>query len=383
MQRVSPDRGVLLLQLLELLLEVLPVLGGLLDQVVLLVDLDVGDAAGAGQGVAAVGQAAGELALLEEVPDLLGPDGGPQLHVAGGDALGRGQDVGLDVEVLDAEPLAGPAPAGHDLVDDQQDAVLVAELAQALHVALRRDDDAVGPHDRLHDDGGHALGVVVHELFLEHGQGLLPALLLVLGAERVAVGVGAEEVHHAGDARLGGPAARVAGQGDGPRGGPVVALPGSVDLLPTGEPAGGLDGVLVGLRPAVGEEHVVQVAGGELGHHGGQAGLGLGAEARGDEAELLHLGLHGLQHVAVGVADVDVQQSRTAVDDLAAVRVVHVDPFGAVDHQWVPPALGLPAVDDVRAVQFLQLCGLHATSCGSASLLCRSDRKGQAGVTTR
>ena len=273
--------------------------------------------------------------------------------------FGRGDDVGDDVVVLDAEPLPRPAPGGHDLVRDEEDPVLIAELAQALHVALRRRDDPVGADDRLDDDGGNRLGVVVHELLFENGKRLLPALLLVLGAEGAAVRIRTEEVHHAGDARLGGPAARISRQRDGPRRGAVVALPGRVDLVPAGEPARGLDGVLIRLRAAVGEQHVVQVSRCHLRHHGGELGLGLGAETRGHEAELVHLRLHGVQDVLVAVPQVDVQQARAAVHDPAAVRVVHVDALGMVDHRGQSAALSLPAVDDVLAVQLLQFLGLH------------------------
>jgi hypothetical protein len=54
------------------------------------------------------------------------------------EALGEGQDVGLDPVGLDApEVLAGAAPAGLDLVGDEQDAVLVADL-------LHRPEEPVG-----------------------------------------------------------------------------------------------------------------------------------------------------------------------------------------------------------------------------------------------
>ena len=52
--------------------------------------------------------------------------------------------VGHDVPVVDREPPAGAAEAGHHLVGDQQDAVAVADLAHALEVAVGRDEDPVG-----------------------------------------------------------------------------------------------------------------------------------------------------------------------------------------------------------------------------------------------
>ena len=47
---------------------------------------------------------------------------------AGGDALGEGDHVGDDAVALGGEGRAEPAIAGDHLVEDQQDAVLVADL---------------------------------------------------------------------------------------------------------------------------------------------------------------------------------------------------------------------------------------------------------------
>ena len=59
----------------------------------------------------------------------------PAARDAAGQRLGQRQDVGLDAPVLVGEPLAGPAHAGLHLVEDQQQPVLVAELAQPFEVA--------------------------------------------------------------------------------------------------------------------------------------------------------------------------------------------------------------------------------------------------------
>ena len=56
-----------------------------------------------------------------------GPAGADGHAVAQG--LGHGDDVGPDAVVLEAEPPAGAAEAGLDLVDDQQHAALVAQPA--------------------------------------------------------------------------------------------------------------------------------------------------------------------------------------------------------------------------------------------------------------
>src|SRR6185369_16896237 len=80
-----------------------------------------------------------------------------ELDVGAREALGHRDEVGLDAPVVDGEPLPGPPEAGHDLVGDEQDAVPVADLAQALHVAVGRDEDPVGAHDGLDDDRGDRL----------------------------------------------------------------------------------------------------------------------------------------------------------------------------------------------------------------------------------
>ena len=61
---------------------------------------------------------------------------------------------GHDVPVLAREPAPGAAEAGHDLVEDQQDAVPVADLADRLEIAVGRRDDPVRPRHRLEDHRG-------------------------------------------------------------------------------------------------------------------------------------------------------------------------------------------------------------------------------------
>ncbi len=55
-----------------------------------------------------------------------------------GDGLGEDEDVGLDAGELRGKVLAGPAESGLDFVVDEEDAVLVADLPEALHERLGR-----------------------------------------------------------------------------------------------------------------------------------------------------------------------------------------------------------------------------------------------------
>ena len=72
---------------------------------------------------------------------------------AAADALGDRHDVGRDAGPLIGEQFAGAADAGLDLVEDQQQAVLVAELAQRrAGTAASTTRDAALALDRLDQD---------------------------------------------------------------------------------------------------------------------------------------------------------------------------------------------------------------------------------------
>ena len=77
-----------------------------------------------------------------------------------GDALGHRHHVGRHAEALRGERLAGAAEAADHLVEHQQDAVRVADLAQPLQVTLRRHQHAGRTRDRLDEAGGDVLGAV-------------------------------------------------------------------------------------------------------------------------------------------------------------------------------------------------------------------------------
>src|SRR5207247_10973606 len=85
--------------------------------------------------------------------------------------------------------------------------------------------------------------------------------LLHIAAEDRAVRVRVEEVHHAGDPGLGGPAAVVATQRHRTLRLAVERAPLREDLVPLGEQAGDLDGVLVRLAAARREDRLREIAG--------------------------------------------------------------------------------------------------------------------------
>ena len=128
--------------------------GGVLDHALLPERLDRRDARGAGERVARVGEPTGEEAVLDRLVDVVAHGHRAERDVAGVDPLRGRDDVRDDVPVVAGEPAARAAPARHHLVEDQQDPVAVADLADRLQVAVRRDDDPVRPGDRLEDDRG-------------------------------------------------------------------------------------------------------------------------------------------------------------------------------------------------------------------------------------
>ncbi len=146
--------------------------GGALEQLLVAIDIERRDAGRAGERMRRVGVAVEQLddvlgAAHEGVVDALAHDDARHRHGAGGDALGERDHVRDDAVALGRERGAQTAEAGDDLVEDQQDAVLVADLAQALEVALRRRQHAGRARHRLDDDGRDGGGVVQRDETVE------------------------------------------------------------------------------------------------------------------------------------------------------------------------------------------------------------------------
>ena len=84
-----------------------------------------------------------------------------------GDPLGGGDEIWRDAEIIGGKGRAETAEPGDHLIEDQQDAVLVAQRAQALQIALRRDQHAGRTGDRLDDDGGNGFSAVQRDQTLD------------------------------------------------------------------------------------------------------------------------------------------------------------------------------------------------------------------------
>ena len=171
-------------------------------------DPDRRDRRRARERMAGIGEAARIGRARERSGDRSRDDHAAERHVTGVDALGERDEVGGDAPPVDREPLAAPAEAGHHLVGDHHDAVLVADRAHAREVTVGRDEDAVGADDRLEDDRRDVVRPFEHQDFAQVRERTLALLGLGRGMERRAIEIRAPVVHDSGDAGLAEPTAR-------------------------------------------------------------------------------------------------------------------------------------------------------------------------------
>ena len=93
---------------------------------------------------------------------------GADRREAAAEALGDGHQVGRDALLLAGVQRAGAAHAAHHLVEDQQDAVTVADLAHALEIAGHGGGGAERrADDRLGDEGGDGAPAQLDDLGLQ------------------------------------------------------------------------------------------------------------------------------------------------------------------------------------------------------------------------
>src|SRR3954471_5113470 len=257
---VNADRGMAPVEVLVVTPHDLAHARGPLEEPVLLVHADRREGGGEADGVRAVRQPAVEHLLFERFRDVMPHPDGAERQVARREPLGHRDEVGNRVPVVDGEPLPGAAEAGHHLVGHHQDPVAVADLADALDVPVRRDEDAVRPDDRLEEYRGDRLRTLVPDHVLETLEALLDGpWLLLTPAVRVRVADDADEP------RLVRPAPRVSRQRHRPERRSVVrAVPGE-DLVAPGVVTGDLDRILDRLGAAEREEDLVDVARQDLG----------------------------------------------------------------------------------------------------------------------
>ena len=101
--------------------------------------------------------------------------------------LGDGHAVGFEAVGGGAEPVAGAAEAGDDLVGDQQDAVLLQHRDDGVEITLGREDHAAGAHHRLGDHRRDGVGAFLLDQGVEVGTHADGELLLGLAGLRIAI----------------------------------------------------------------------------------------------------------------------------------------------------------------------------------------------------
>ena len=202
---------------------------------------------------------AGEELVAHPVGDMRPEDHRAERDVARVDPLRHRDDVRDDVPVLAREPAAGPAEARHHLVEDEQDPVAVAHLADRLEVAVRRRDDAVRPGHGLQEHRGDGLRPLVLEDLLEVRRARADRARIGMPGG-AAVRVRVEHADDAGHPGLVRPPPRVAGQRDSAERGPVVRAITRDDLVPPRVQPRELDRVLVRLGTRVREERHREIA---------------------------------------------------------------------------------------------------------------------------
>ncbi|CUR59731.1 hypothetical protein NOCA2670019 [metagenome] len=329
-----------------------PVLVGthVLEDVLLLEHVEVGQRHRGGDRVTAPGVAVheGVVALEERLHQPVGGDHGAQRGVARGDALGAGDDVGLVAVALGGEHVTETAEGADDLVADQEDVVLVADLTDPLEVAGRRRETAAGVLHGLEEDRSDRVGAFeLDGLGDPVGRPQAEGLFVVL-VDRGAVEVGVRHPEGRGDQGLeGGLHAGDARDRQGPLRGAVVG-DGAADDLVLGRLAGELEvllrelpGRLDGLSAPGGEEDSVEVAGGVVGDSLGQldgARVGVGPErVEGHRGGLLG---GGLRELGAAVAQLVDEQPTETVQVALAVGVVDVGTLTADDDRHIRGVVG-------------------------------------------
>jgi hypothetical protein len=131
----------------------------------------------------------------------------------------------------------------------------------------------------------------------------------------------------------------------------VVRAVGAEHLVTSGGEARHANGVLVGIRPSVGEEDLAEVASGDTEDALGRLATGEVAVGGGDGRQKSGLVLDCLHQSGVAVPDIDVHQLAREVEVLRAVEVPDSRAETAGDDKGREGSLGAPRVEDVCPVE--------------------------------
>src|SRR5262249_26147821 len=148
----------------------------------------------------------------------------------------------------------------------------------------------------------------------------------LLATPAAAIAIWVHGAHDTGDAWLGGPAPRVAGQRDRPSSGTMVGPIASNDLLAPRYPAGDLDRILIRLRAAIGEEGLGKIAWRDLLQQAPQLGARRGGRRSwGHVTDALELFPDGVDDAFVAVAEIVAHKLGVEVHIPFAIGIPEVD----------------------------------------------------------
>ena len=268
---------------------------------------------------------------------------------------------------LKREPASGATEARHHLVQNQQDAVAVAEGPHPRQVPRRWNEDAGGTGDRLQQYGRDRGGSLTLDHALEVAQRTFAFLFGSRRPELAAVKVGAEEVHVAAREFVW-DSAPVAGRHDRCTGVAMVRAISGENLVATGVQPRHPDRVLDRIRTTVGEEDLIERVWRTVDDAFRSLASGEVSRRRCYRRQRPDLLDDRLRDGRMLVADIDVHQLAREIQIGAARVVPHPRTQPAGDHKRLEGTLRGPGVEHEcsvevdRALVELHRCGVfHST----------------------
>ena len=221
----------------------------ILENFLIFINLDGRECGGAGKRVTVIGQASREHVTIKEVGNLLTDDHCAKRNVTGGNSLRGRDDVGRDIPIIHGKPFAGASPSAHDFVGDQEDSVLVANLAHTGPILIGRDDESVRAGHTFENDGGDLVWTFVLDHLFDMADTFAMTGIL-RPAERTAVAIRVKEMDNTRNRRLSGQAAIITGERDRAVSRAVIGAIASEDFMSSRELTRDLDRVLIRFRAA-------------------------------------------------------------------------------------------------------------------------------------
>mmetsp|Transcript_85553 Transcript_85553/g.228866 ORF Transcript_85553/g.228866 Transcript_85553/m.228866 type:complete len:228 (-) Transcript_85553:615-1298(-) len=169
-------------------------------------------------------------------------------------SLGAGQNIRHDAgEMLKREKLTGTTEAHHDLIENQQNLVLVAQRPDPLQISRRRHQRPIGPYDRLKHDGRNRIRPFHLDLLF---QGLQASSggRLVRGSPAEPQRLRVENLHESAAAGLRKPSPEITSRPERRSGTPVVRPILGHDLGLPSEPPRNADSGFVGFSSTAREQ---------------------------------------------------------------------------------------------------------------------------------